>query len=203
MAGQQNQIKEPDMKTRPLSVVDRTRGAARDRTLAAFGAAFLWLTVGVVLAQEPEYVGGRTIVLGEYIQVAVPEGWHRGTPSMEKEAGAFVLMYTGKNFDPKADEPHGIIQINPGIDEFEDGAYLGRYYENVEKNLSESGWTRGDLTIGGNIQACYSLESADSTTFCIQLPFHLRSLTAYVIVPKRGAGFPKYALRLLQAISLR
>jgi len=191
------------MKTSRQTGIEKRPGAALVRILSAFGATSLFLAVGFMPAQEPGYVGGRTIVLGEYIQVAVPEGWHRGTPSMEKEAEAFVLMYTGKDFDPKAGEPHGIIQINPGIDEFEDGAHLGRYYENVEKNLSESGWTRGDLTIGGNIRACYSLESADSTTFCIQLPFHFRSLTAYVIVPKRGAGFPKYALRLLQAISLR
>lgn len=191
------------MKASRHSVIDGRPGPALVRRLAAFGATSLLLVCGFMPAQEPVYVGGTMIALGESIEVAVPEGWHRGTPSMEKEAEAFVLMYTGKSFDPDTGEPHGIVQINPGIDEFEDGARLSRYYENVEKNLAKSGWTRGDLGIRGTVLACYTLEGADSTTFCIQLPFRFRSITAYVIVPKKGAGFPKYALRLLEAVSLR
>lgn len=163
---------------------------------------FILLAWGTGFADEPAYIGGQTLAFGR-VTLVVPDGWYRATPAMEKEYEAYAFIYVMKRDDPQNAEAKCIVRLEKEIDDFATAGQLSSYYANVEGRLTKSGWKKGSLPVNGATLACYRTTDDAMTTFLVQIPFGKSSISTYTVIPKGEAGFPKVALKLLEAFRLK
>ena len=150
--------------------------------------------------QKPIYIGGRRLSLSRNLSVQVPEGWHRADKGDEKREEAYLFMYTGKNFDPEKNIPFGYLRINFETNGFATQKERAAFEKNVENRLVNSGWSKGELSINRKNVLCLMTEDESGTTYLAMIPFGLNSISTYTMIPKKGAGFPKFSIRFLQSI---
>jgi len=163
---------------------------------------FILLAFGTGFADEPAYVGGQNLAFGR-VTLLAPDGWFRATPEMEKEYEAFAFIYVLKRDDPQTADAKCIVRLEKEIDDFETVRELASYYSNVEGRLTKSGWKKGSLPVNGSSLACYRITEGEMTTYLVQIPFGKSSISTYTVIPKSEAGFPKVALKLLEAFRLK
>jgi hypothetical protein len=161
--------------------------------------AVAWSAAGT-LGADPTSVGGTTLKI-EKLTIQVPGGWFRAEPEMESAEEAFIFFYL-KSDQPDDDaEVRSMVRIEKLIDEFASGAEIPAFYAQVEKNLTASGWKKGQVRVNGKPLACYmDPNGEEETTYLVQLPLGAVSITTYTVVPRKGAGFPKAALTFLENI---
>lgn len=158
--------------------------------------------LGAGRADEPADIGGKDLAFGR-VTLKAPAGWYRATPAMEKEYEAFAFIYVMKRDDPEAADAKCIVRLEKEIDDFAAARELSNYYANVEGRLTKSGWKKGTLPVNGSRLACYRITDGEMTTYLVQIPFGKSSISTYTVIPKGQAGFPKVAVKLLEAFRLK